>query len=157
MDSNLKRGGTPDMPRMLTPSDSLTARFFNPAPSNFAKPNNVFERLYSESNIRRKNLEIKQKPPSGRLTTRNRPQGSEPIEMSLLRRHRESQAKMNVVRARYQAEEDRELKPVPEINAFSKAIAIHKAGLVVDRDRPPSMGSQTDRPRMKHPTYSINL
>lgn len=91
------------------------------------------------------------------MTARTRTAGAEPIEMSLLRRHRESQAKMNVVRARYQAEEDKELKPVPEINAFSKAIAIHKAGLVVDRDFPPSMGAHTDRPGMKPPVYSIHL
>jgi hypothetical protein len=44
---------------MLTPGESLHNQYFNPVPATMAKPRNVFERLYSESNIRKKNLEMK--------------------------------------------------------------------------------------------------
>jgi hypothetical protein len=103
MDLNFKRSGTPDRLHMLEPGDSLSSRYFNPQPSTFQKPRNVFDRLYSESSIRRNNLEIKQKSRDAPTAKRPSSRGTEPIELSLLRRHKEQQTRMNMMRAKYQA------------------------------------------------------
>lgn len=82
---------------------------------------NVYDRLIMDSMVRKKNTDFLLY--SQNLKPKNKDQKLDhKIEEILMKRHQESQARLTALKLKHQADEMREMRPVPMINSVSKKI-----------------------------------
>jgi hypothetical protein len=109
------------------PYDAPYQRFeYRGQPKNPVKQPQVFERLYQESDIRRRNQMVNSLSSPKFVRPHALQEGQrdhkEDISRSLLRKHAESQARLSRLRAEKDLEEAALLQPAPRINPNSKDI-----------------------------------
>lgn len=116
----------------VTAADSLTSRFFaEEAPVKRSLENtNVFQRLHQDSQTR---LKVRDARPAA-LPTKRPDRSGPPIEELLLRRHLESQLRMERLKAQRDEELMKEVQPAPRINDYSRTLA-EKRGASANHSR----------------------
>ncbi|CAG9310281.1 unnamed protein product [Blepharisma stoltei] len=95
---------------------------------------NVFDRLMSDSAVRKTNSDVLLY--TQQIRPKAKPQKLEyKIEEILMRKHHESQARLTALKLKYQAEELKDLRPVPQINSVSRKIVEISAKLASDEEQ----------------------
>lgn len=100
-----------------------------------ADSSNVFHRLYQDSSIRQQNVNLTDLSRRHFSAPREPRTSSIKIEDQLVYKHRQAQAKLNLLRAQKQAQELSELKSSPTIDPLSKELAENGYKYTVSRGK----------------------
>ena len=100
-----------------------------------ADHSNVFDRLYQDSSIRQQNVNLADLSRRHFSAPREPKTSSIKIEDQLVYKHRQAQAKLNLLRAQKQAQELSELKSSPTIDPLSKELAENGFKYTVSRGK----------------------